>query len=457
MRNKRIYLNTITIITITISIFFANTGRSNASAPDSLVPLCSVETLQQLEEDFQRMVQLHKQNPALFTQEEVKVAALNYVSISEQCYQATIPAHLQSQTDPIYIDEGGVWSPGYDPSEGDFSGQFVTHGTKWGSGSPFSGGYNTAGPGTSGGTVTYSYMANGVSHATESAGTNTHISGLTGYSSCFLTEISTAFAAWSAVANIQFVEVADNGVASDGSGAVGDIRIGAHAFDGPNGVLAHAYFPPPNGTSIAGDLHFDTGETWSCTTSGGFDIGFVALHEIGHSIGLSHETVDLAVMRPTYNASLTGLLQDDIDGAIAIYGAMPILSVSIATDPHRVISTTNTISYTLVAQNSGSAAATEVVITNTIPTSTTYVGGSASDSGSEVSSGIIVWPAITMSTSSSATRTFRVTINPGVNKGDLLINTVSMTSNEGAGVSNQQYISIYDPYVTFLPVLLKNN
>ena len=41
----------------------------------------------------------------------------------------------------------------------------------------------------------------------------------------------------------------------------GDIRIGAHSFDGPSKVLAHTYYPPPNGATAAGDAHFDNSES----------------------------------------------------------------------------------------------------------------------------------------------------------------------------------------------------
>ena len=43
----------------------------------------------------------------------------------------------------------------------------------------------------------------------------------------FVTELTNSLAAWSAVANIQFTQVADNGVPFNAGGAAGDIRIGS--------------------------------------------------------------------------------------------------------------------------------------------------------------------------------------------------------------------------------------
>jgi hypothetical protein len=47
----------------------------------------------------------------------------------------------------------------------------------------------------------------------------------------------------------------------------GDIRIGAHQFDGASNVLAHTYYPPPNGATAAGDSHYDQAENWILTAS----------------------------------------------------------------------------------------------------------------------------------------------------------------------------------------------
>ncbi|MFN8459816.1 MAG: matrixin family metalloprotease [Anaerolineae bacterium] len=317
------------LLILAVSLALGAFGPAKVSrAAGDVMPTssCDLEEFTRLEADFQRMTEIRAHQPSVFSTEEYKAAALAYLASGETCLHTMSQANLQTETDPITIDEGGL-----SPYAGVLGPLFNTNSLKWGANSPYNpSGQNIGGPGTPGGTVTYSYMPAGVSHVgspTDNGGTNTDVRTIASVSSCVQTEIAAAFAAWSAVANIQFVEVSDSGLASNAPGATGNIRIGAHAFDGVFNVLAHAYFPPSTGdtfNSIAGDLHFDVAEPWSCSpASGKIDIGLVALHEIGHSIGLNHEPANgnLAVMNPTYNPALSVLQQDDINGVVSIYSA----------------------------------------------------------------------------------------------------------------------------------------
>jgi matrixin len=101
------------------------------------------------------------------------------------------------------------------------------------------------------------------------------------------------------------------------------IRICGGFIDGDSGtnVLGRAFFPPNGGNANAlaanGDIVLDSGNTWDDTL-----LKAVVLHELGHSLGLNHETNTIAVMNPTIgNPPLTTLQTDDINGIRAVYGA----------------------------------------------------------------------------------------------------------------------------------------
>uniref|UniRef100_A0A3B4UJS6 Collagenase 3 n=1 Tax=Seriola dumerili TaxID=41447 RepID=A0A3B4UJS6_SERDU len=87
---------------------------------------------------------------------------------------------------------------------------------------------------------------------------------------------------WSAAAPLRFIKVSHGKadiVFSFARRTHGDFS----PFDGPRGVLAHAFQP---GEGMGGDVYFDEDETW---TAGGQGFLFaVAAHELGHSLGLTH-------------------------------------------------------------------------------------------------------------------------------------------------------------------------
>lgn len=131
---------------------------------------------------------------------------------------------------------------------------------------------------------------------------------------------SRAFARWSAVIGITFSEVSlDNSHA--------DITIGffqgehghGQPFDGPAGVLAHAFYPTD------GRFHLDADEPWVAegdVGENGVDLESVAVHEIGHLLGLGHSSDQEAVMFPTViiGKRKVELAKDDIDGVQNLYG-----------------------------------------------------------------------------------------------------------------------------------------
>ncbi|MBV99089.1 Neutrophil collagenase, partial [Eschrichtius robustus] len=132
------------------------------------------------------------------------------------------------------------------------------------------------------------------------------------------TVLEKAFKLWSLASPLNFTKTSQEEA---------DIKIaflqGDHGdnspFDGPNGILAHAFQPGPG---IGGDVHFDAEETWT-NTSRNYNLFLVAAHEFGHSLGLAHSSDPGALMYPNYafsEPSTYSLPQDDISGIQAIYG-----------------------------------------------------------------------------------------------------------------------------------------
>lgn len=173
-----------------------------------------------------------------------------------------------------------------------------------------------------GATVTWSYMASGVDCSADGGGLCSSFASFMPVG--FEAAVNAAFAAWAAVADLTFMQIADGGEAFNAPGTSGDIRLGGHAFDGPSGTLAHGYYPPVNGDTAAGDIHFDTAESWKLGWGGpGFNIYQVLSHELGHALGLDHTAVPNSLMNPFYTEAFMGPQADDIAGMQYIYGPVP--------------------------------------------------------------------------------------------------------------------------------------
>ncbi len=131
---------------------------------------------------------------------------------------------------------------------------------------------------------------------------------------------------WAAQTNINFAVVGDNGSAAGSGGYqqgdpnIGDIRIGGYNFGSSSDWLASTFYPPSiNNYSVAGDVAFNTGYTFHIGST--YDLFTVAVHEIGHALGLACSGVSSSVMYATYGGAFLGLNSDDIAGIRSIYSA----------------------------------------------------------------------------------------------------------------------------------------
>lgn len=140
--------------------------------------------------------------------------------------------------------------------------------------------------------------------------------------------IRQAFSTWSATGVVSLSEVED--------GAQAEIRVlwtpgpggdpnSSDPFYGPGGYAAMSYYPYRFLGELAGDLHFDLAEAWS--VGGGqdlLDIETVALHEVGHCLGIGHCSQPDSVMWQSYKEVQREPTDADIEELERKYALVPL-------------------------------------------------------------------------------------------------------------------------------------
>jgi hypothetical protein len=130
--------------------------------------------------------------------------------------------------------------------------------------------------------------------------------------------IQRAFNTWATQVPLTFTRVTNAAITDfTVSWETGDHGDG-FPFDGSGSggfnVFAHAFFPED------GRVHFDEADTWAHSHGGGnVDLESVALHEIGHALGLRHSGLSDAVMFFAINTQRRQLHEADIRGIKSLY------------------------------------------------------------------------------------------------------------------------------------------
>lgn len=138
--------------------------------------------------------------------------------------------------------------------------------------------------------------------------------------------------------------------------------------------------------------------------------------------------------------------------------AAELSAVKLADRSTIVPSLNDTIQYTIVVNNIGDAAASNVVVTDTLGVDMNYVSDSLLSVGgtggtANENSGVISWVG-SLNSNSSLTITFQVTVVDTLSVGDILTNTAEITGT-GTLLSPSAATEVIAPLIMYMPVIVE--
>lgn len=164
--------------------------------------------------------------------------------------------------------------------------------------------------------------------------------------------VRNAFQTWDKVISINFSETQN----PDINIIMGDLVHGGCPVNFLTTTLAHGCMnDPEKWGNFAGDLHFNKNQKWSTSNSiskDEIDVETIALHEIGHILGLEHSFNNNSVLFAYYTKGSIKrtLTTDDIDGIRELYSAITVPDV-VTYDISNITQTSAKIYGNVVSEN----------------------------------------------------------------------------------------------------------